>query len=136
MNRVILDTSAYSLLMRGREEMAALLDGADEVHLSAVVVGELLSGFSKGNAEKRNRQILEKFLSITRVSILPLTQQTSERYALIHDYLRRNGTPIPTNDLWIAATTMEHGLNLITADRHFLKLPQIMVALVGEQQIS
>ncbi|GFO56981.1 hypothetical protein GMSM_39880 [Geomonas sp. Red276] len=110
--------------------MAALLDQADEVHLSAVVVGELLSGFRKGNSEKRNRQILDKFLSITRVSILPLTHQTSERYALILDYLRRNGTPIPTNDLWIAASSMEHGLNLITADRHFLKLPQILVTLV------
>ncbi|WP_460597354.1 PIN domain-containing protein [Geomonas sp. Red276] len=130
MNRLFLDTSAYSRLMRGQEEVAALLDQADEVHLSAVVVGELLSGFRKGNSEKRNRQILDKFLSITRVSILPLTHQTSERYALILDYLRRNGTPIPTNDLWIAASSMEHGLNLITADRHFLKLPQILVTLV------
>lgn len=131
MRRVLLDTSAYSLLMRGGTEVARLLDAADEVCLPAVVLGELLAGFRKGNAEHRNREILDRFLAVSRVSTLPLDEETAERYAVILDYLRRQGTPIPTNDLWIAACAMQHGLVLITADRHFLKLPQVVTEFVG-----
>lgn len=132
MRRVLLDTSAYSLLMRGQTEVAGLLDAADEVSLPAVVIGELLAGFKKGNAEQRNREILDRFLSVPRVFTLPLDEETAERYAVILDYLRRQGSPIPTNDLWIAACAMQHGLVLITGDRHFLKLPQVVTEFVGE----
>ena len=134
MRRVLLDTSAYSLLMRGRTEVDGLLDTADEVYLPAVVIGELLAGFKKGNAEQRNREILDQFLAIPRVSILSLDEDTAERYAVILDFLRRQGTPIPTNDLWIAACAMQHGLVLITADRHFLTLPQVVVNFLPESK--
>src|SRR6266702_8639848 len=126
MRRILLDTSAYSLLMRGRTEVAGLLDAADEVYLPAVVIGELLAGFKKGNTEQRNREILDQFLAVPHVGTLPLDEETAERYAVILDFLRRQGTPIPTNDLWIAARAMQHGLVMITADRHFLKLPQVV----------
>jgi tRNA(fMet)-specific endonuclease VapC len=132
MRRVVLDTSAYSLLMRGRNEIAGLLDAADEVYLSAVVIGELLAGFKKGSSEQRNREILDRFLAISRVAILPLDEETAERYAVILDFLRRQGATIPTNDLWIAACAMQHGLVLITADRHFLKLPQVVTDFVRD----
>ena len=132
MRRVLLDTSAYSLLMRGSKEVAALLDAADQVHLPAVVIGELLAGFKKGNAEQCNREILDRFLSVSRVATLPQDEETAERYAVILDYLRRHGTPIPTNDLWIGACAMQHGLVLISADRHFLKLPQVVVDFVED----
>ena len=130
MRRTLLDTSAYSLLMRGRKEVAALLDAADEVYLPAVVIGELLAGFKKGNSEHRNREILYRFLEVPSVLTLPLDEETGERYAVILDFLRRQGTPIPTNDLWIGACAMQHGLVLITADRHFLKLPQIVTEYI------
>jgi tRNA(fMet)-specific endonuclease VapC len=125
LRRILLDTSAYSLLMRGRKEVAAMLDAADEVYLSATVIGELLAGFKKGKFEQRNREILDRFLDVPRVSLIPLDEETGERYAIILDYLRRQGTPIPTNDIWIAASAMQHGLVLVTSDRHFLKLPQV-----------
>ena len=132
MRRVLLDTSAYSLLMRGHKDVAALLDAADEVFLPAVVIGELLAGFKKGNSEQRNREILDGFLAVPTVLTLPLDEETGERYAVILDFLRRQGSPIPTNDLWIAACAMQHGLVLITADRHFLKLPQVVTDFVGD----
>lgn len=132
MRRVLLDTSAYSLLMRGCKEVAGFLDAAEEVYLPAVVIGELLAGFKKGNTEQRNREILDRFTEVSRVSLLPLDEETAERYAVILDFLRRQGTPIPTNDLWIAASAMQHGLALITADHHFLKLPQVVTEFVGE----
>lgn len=132
MRRVLLDTSAYSLLMRGHKDVAALLDASDEVYLPVVVIGELLAGFKKGNAEQRNKEILENFLSVPRVATLPHDEETAERYAVILDFLRRQGTPIPTNDLWIAACAMQHGHVLISADRHFLKLPQVVVDFVED----
>jgi len=131
MRRVLLDTTGYSLLMRGRKEVAGLLDVADEVYLPAVVLGELLAGFKKGNSEQRNKEILDRFFATSRVATLPLDEDTSERYAVILDFLRRQGAPIPTNNLWIAASAMQHGLVLITADRHFLKLPQVVTDFVG-----
>jgi tRNA(fMet)-specific endonuclease VapC len=132
LRRVLLDTSAYSLLMRGRKEVSALLDASDEVYLPAVVIGELLAGFKKGNSEQRNREILDRFMAVPSVMILPLDEETGERYAVILDFLRRQGSPIPTNDLWIAASAMQHGLVLISADRHFLKLPQVVTDFLGD----
>lgn len=126
MRRVLLDTSAYSLLMRGRKEVSDLLDCSDEVYVSAIVLGELLAGFKKGNAEQRNNEILADFMDISRVFTLPIDEDSAKRYAVIFDYLQRQGAPIPTNDIWIAACAMQHGLILISADRHFLKLPQIV----------
>ncbi|WP_305046009.1 type II toxin-antitoxin system VapC family toxin [Geoalkalibacter sp.] len=130
MKRVLLDTSAYSLLMRGGAEVAKLLDAADEVFVPVVMIGELLAGFKKGRQEQRNRQILEDFLAVPRVGILSVDDETAERYAVIQDYLRRRGMPIPTNDLWIAACAMQHGLILITGDGHFLNVPQVVTELV------
>jgi tRNA(fMet)-specific endonuclease VapC len=124
--RVLLDTSAYSLLMRGRKEVADRLECADEVYVPAVVLGELLAGFKKGNAEQHNKEILADFLNVSRVFTLPINEESAERYAAILDYLQRQGAPIPTNDIWIAACAMQLGLILISADRHFLKLPQIV----------
>ena len=132
MKRILLDTSAYSLLMRGCKEVATLLDEADAVYLPAVVIGELLAGFKKGNAEHRNRDILNRFQEVSRVAILPLDEETAERYAVILDFLRLQGSPVPTNDLWIAAAAMQHGLVILSADRHFLKIPQVVTRFVEE----
>jgi predicted nucleic acid-binding protein len=128
--RILLDTSAYSKLMRGCKEVADLLDGADEVYLPAVVIGELLAGFKKGNSEQRNKDILNRFQEVSRVFTLPLDEDTAERYAVILDFLRVQGSPVPTNDLWIAAAAMQHGLAILSADRHFLKIPQVVTRLV------
>ena len=91
-----------------------------------MVLGELLAGFLMGRNEKRNRDILEDFLSSPRVTIVEIDEETSERYALIVQSLRMKGTPIPTNDLWIAASAMQHGLRVLTTDKHYLKVPQII----------
>jgi tRNA(fMet)-specific endonuclease VapC len=128
--RVLLDTSAYSYLMRGSSIVADLLNDADDVLLCSVVVGELLSGFKKGENEKRNKIILNDFLTVSNVSLVSIDDVTAERYAVILDYLRRQGTPIPTNDLWIAACAMQHGLTLITGDRHFTLVPHVIVETV------
>jgi tRNA(fMet)-specific endonuclease VapC len=126
MKRLLLDTSAYSHLMRGHKEIAMLLDEADEVLLCPIIVGELLAGFKNGSKELQNKAVLKDFLSLPNVGVLSLDDTTAERYAVIFDYLKKNGTPIPINDIWIAACAMQHGLVLVTSDKHFSTLPQIV----------
>ena len=107
-----------------------LLDNADEVFLCAIVVGELLAGFKRGSREQENKSILKDFLSISNVGILTIDDSTAERYSIILDYLKKCGTPLPTNDIWIAASAMQNGLVLLTADQHFSLLPHVVTEFV------
>ena len=128
--KVLLDTSGYSALFRGDEHVKAILQEAGEVALTPVILGELLAGFSGGRFETRNRDLLKEFLATPRVRVYPIDGETSERYAAVWLHLRQQGTPIPTNDLWIAASAMQHGLKVLTADRHFLKIPQVLTRII------
>jgi len=94
--------------------------------LNPVVLGELLAGFALGKSEKKNRAILRDFMAWPRVKFLGMDEETSERYAAILHYLRKEGTVIPTNDLWIAASAMQHGLKILTTDKHYLNIPHII----------
>ncbi len=134
-NRLILDTSAYSLFMMGNRDVSGLLQSAEEVLFTPIVLGELLAGFAMGNREDRNRALLDDFLDTPRVSVLPVDGETSERYSTIVSHLRTQGTPIPTNDLWIAASAMQYGLKVLTADNHFLKVTQVLTILVKDRPV-
>jgi predicted nucleic acid-binding protein len=123
---LMLDTSAYSSFLKGNAGIKLSLQQADEIFLNPVILGELLAGFAGGKREKKNRGILQEFLSSNRVKVIDMDGETSERYAVILNYLREQGTPVPTNDLWIAASAMQHGLKVLTSDRHYLKMPQII----------
>jgi predicted nucleic acid-binding protein len=123
----LLDTSAYSAFMRGRAEIKAALQEVEAIYLNTVVLGELKAGFIKGRRRRKNESELTRFLTSTRVGLLDLTEETAERYAVILNSLWQAGTPIPTNDIWIAASAMEHGLQLLTTDAHYQKVPQILV---------
>ncbi len=125
--KVMLDTSAYSALLRGNEDIKRAVQEAEELYLNPVVLGELLAGFAYGGKEKKNREILKEFLASPRVQVAGIDEETSERYAVIINYLWERGTPVPTNDLWIAATAMQHGLKLIATDGHYRNIPQIIV---------
>ncbi len=127
MSRLLLDTSAYSAFMRGHREIKLALQESDEICLNVVVLGELLAGFVRGRRRRKNEEELKTFLGSTRVWILDASEETAERYAVILDSLWKAGTPIPTNDIWIAASAMQHGLHLITTDAHYQKVTQVIV---------
>jgi len=131
MTRVILDTSAYSAFMRGNTEIDLALQEAEQIRFNAVILGELLSGFARGISQVQNRGKLRKFLQSPRVDVLTMGADTAETYAVILSYLRVQGTPIPTNDIWIAASAMEYGLSVITTDAHYLKVPHVVVEHFG-----
>jgi predicted nucleic acid-binding protein len=122
----MMDTSAYAAFLRGSPGVKEAVQQADEIVFNPVVLGELIAGFLMGRNEKRNRAILKDFLSSPRVIIAEIDEETSERYAVIVQSLRMKGTPIPTNDLWIAASAMQHGLEVLTTDKHYLEVPQII----------
>ncbi len=117
--KVLLDSNAYSLLMRGHEEVAALVRRAEEVLFSAVVVGELMYGFRRGTRFERNAADLRSLLDSPYSSFVDVGPVTADRYSRIAAALRAKGRPIPTNDVWIAAHAMETGADLVSADRHF-----------------
>lgn len=117
--RALLDTNAYSALMADRGRVAELVRRADVVLVSAVVLGELLFGFRNGTRYGKNRAQLDAFLSRRFVQTIEVTVETAERFGLIAAQLRRRGTPIPTNDVWIAAHAMESGGHLLSFDRNF-----------------
>ncbi len=117
--RVALDTSAYSALMRGHLDVASLVRRAEAVLLPAVVAGELLYGFRYGSRFEENATRLEAFLETPSVNLLAVTFVTADRFGRIATALREKGTPIPTNDIWIAAQAMEAGSDLVSSDAHF-----------------
>jgi tRNA(fMet)-specific endonuclease VapC len=117
--RILLDTNAYSDLARGLSSLAGRVRLAEAVLLSSVVAGELLGGFRRGARLRENLAELQRFLAQPRVHLLPVTWTTAERYSRIYAALRRRGTPIPTNDMWIAAHAMETGAELLSSDPHF-----------------
>ena len=129
MSRLTLDTSAYSSFKRGHPGVVRHLRNAQEILLPSIVLGELLAGFETGSRAQRNREELRLFLGSPRVRLVPIGEATAERYAIIYASLRGMGQPIPTNDLWIAASVMEHGTELVTLDRDFTHVAQILVAL-------
>jgi len=128
-NRVLLDTSAYSALRRGNPEMLRLVQRADRIVFTPIVIGELLAGFRKGHQTERNMTELSRMLESSRVMTVEISRTTAECYAQIFDGLRRIGKPIPENDIWISASAMEHGLPIVTADRHFEYVTQVRTQL-------
>jgi len=123
--RLLLDTSAYSAFMRGHAEIRSAVQSNEEIFLNSVILGELIAGFIKGGRRRKNENELRRFLASPRVGVLDVTEETAERYAVILNSLWRTGTPIPTNDIWIAAVTIQNGLTLFTRDQHFEFVPRI-----------
>ena len=120
--RLLLDTNAYSAWMRGHPGLVERVKNAEHLLLSTVVVGELLHGFHGGTRYVENRRELDRLLEHADVTLLPVTLATAEYFGRITHALRRAGTPIPTNDIWIAAHAMEHAAEFASFDEHFEKV--------------
>jgi len=124
--RVALDTNRLTDLFQGDAELADRLGECDEVWLPLVVLAEIKAGFYGGTQQHRNEVLLQSFLAKPTVGVLLPERETAEHYARLFVQLKRAGTPIPDNDLWIAALVLEHDLQLITRDQHFERVPQLL----------
>ena len=123
--RLALDTNRYVDLCRGVSEVVTAVEYAEAAFLPFVVLAELRAGFSVGTRGAENERTLRRFLMKPGVDVLYADEQTTHHYASVYRQLRQQGTPIPTNDLWIAALVLQHNLALCARDRHFDRLPQI-----------
>lgn len=126
--RVALDTNRLIDLFRGDAELGNWLAFCDEVWIPLFVLGELKAGFYGGKQPSRSEALLQRFLEKETVRILLSGAETAEQYGRLFAQLKRAGTPIPLNDVWIAALALEHNLRLITRDQHFEHIPQLLRA--------
>lgn len=124
--RVALDTNRYVDLCKGIVETVTLLEEAEVVVLPFVVLGELRAGFAHGRRQAENERTLRRLLLKDGVQVLFADDQTTHHYAAVFRQLRKQGTPIPTNDMWLAALVLQHNLVLHARDRHFDRLPQLV----------
>lgn len=127
MKRILLDTNAYGRLLSGDEDVLDAVGNAETVFVPVFVLGELYAGFRGGTRETENRRLLQDFLHKTPVQILPATEQTAEVFGALYHRLKSAGTPIPINDLWIASQSVETGAFIISYDRHFAKVPGLLL---------
>lgn len=122
MTRLALDTSAYSQMRTGREELLDLLSAAELLLMPVVVLGELEGAFELGSRGRANRQSLAEFLAEPFVRVLPITADVARRYGRLFAQQRRAGRPVPMNDLWIAATAIDAGAHLVSYDQDFARI--------------
>jgi tRNA(fMet)-specific endonuclease VapC len=123
--RLALDSNRYSDMSKGEPLVAEAVELADEVWIPFIVMGELRAGFAAGTKEASNEAVLRRFLLKPNVGVLYPDEQTTHHYANVYRQLRKQGAPIPTNDMWIAALVLQHSLVLCARDAHFDALPQI-----------
>ena len=122
---IVLDTSVVIAALRGVVGVKAKLDQADRLWLPLIALGELELGVELSANARAQRAALDAFLPV--VAPLTLTNETARHYARLRGALKRAGTPIPENDLWIAALAVERGWPVATRDAHFARVPGLSV---------
>jgi tRNA(fMet)-specific endonuclease VapC len=130
---VCIDTCAYAGMRRGNRNVSDIIACAETVRVPMVVLGELFAGFQMGRRARQNEEELDRFLALPEVIVQDIDRETAVRYGFIVRDLRAKGTPIPTNDIWIAASAMVSGARLLTLDPHFAHVPGLVVVDLGGQ---
>ena len=123
--RLALDGDRYSDFVRGRSDAVAVVSQAEVLIMPLIVLAELRAGFRYGTLAQKNEAGLRRFLQSERVSTLWADEATTHVYASLYADLRRAGTPVPLNDLWIAALCVQHDLPLYTRDAHFRRIARL-----------
>lgn len=125
--RVAIDTNRLTDFFRFDQDLSIFLGSCDEIYIPLPVLAEIRAGFQFGSLAASNERVLSQFLATPTVHPLLPNLQTVETYARLYTQLRKAGTPIPTNDLWIASLSLQHDLVLITRDKHFKNIPQLIL---------
>jgi predicted nucleic acid-binding protein len=133
-SRYCLDTVAYSHFKRGEARITRMLDRAEWIGVPVIVIGELCAGFAKGSRFQQHLEELDEFLALPIVETLPVDRQTAETFGEMIDALRRKGRPVPSNDVWIAATCARTGATLLTWDAHFRLIPRVGTMVLDSTQ--
>lgn len=136
MRPILIDTNAYVAFKRGDASVIEVIQYAETIAISPIVLGELLSGFECGNKTKKNRAELQQFLQSSRIKLFSITVDTAHFYSQIYSSLKNKGKPIPSNDMWIAAQSLENGCVLCSYDQHFKQIEGLIFgATISELMI-
>jgi len=130
MEQIVVDTSAYSAFLRGDNKLRPYFSAKKSIVVPIIVIGELRAGFAAGNKQQENETRLRRFLDSPNVEAVLITDNTTQLYASIYASLKAAGTPINTNDMWIAALTLEHHSLLLTLDSDFNRVPDLLLAKI------
>jgi len=122
---IILDTNAYSQLQKGDFLVKKEILSSSLTLISSISLGELYRGFKIGSKETFNNKALDNFLKGRNIRVIDVSRKTSKIYGEISSLLRKQGTPLPINDIWIAASAIETNSTLVTYDKHFLSIPHL-----------
>ena len=133
---LLLDANAMITLFDGSDpKLESALCSAEELVVPVVVYAEVVAGTEMDTKRaKMTREALSTLMATPNTRLLPVSEATVRHYSKIFNQLKKNGTPIPTNDIWIAAATLEVGGVLFTRDRHYLKIP--MFDTIGLEDAS
>ena len=124
--RFLLDTNVVIALFRKDKAVIEAIRHADEVFIPVIVLGELYYGARKSAHADEN---VDRITDLARTgSLLSVDEKTAEFYGTVKNALRTSGTPIPENDIWIAAVARQHGLTIVTRDEHFRKVEELLLA--------
>ncbi|MFP4303003.1 MAG: type II toxin-antitoxin system VapC family toxin [Spirochaetaceae bacterium] len=122
---IAIDSNRYRDFVDGVPEAVSMVRSTPRIHVPLIVVAELRAGFAAGTRAAENERVFEQFLRRSRVHVLIPSLETTRHYATLFRELRAAGTPIPTNDVWIAALVIQHELPLFSRDSHFDRIPQL-----------
>ena len=124
MKPLLLDTNILIKFLRGDGKIGEVISKYERILVPAVVVGEYKAGIEPETASGRIQlDVLENFLASSFVRVMAITEDVSDAYARVFRVLKTNGTPIPQNDLWIAACAVESGAVVCSFDNHFSFVP-------------
>lgn len=127
MKTVLPDSNIVIDLFNGIRDAAPQLARADRIYVSPVVLGEIRSGFGDSRKGRAAAAVLDDFLALPYVQVVPVSETSADYYASLFRFLRREGRKIPDNDLWIASQALEHGTLLLSRDAHFSDIPNLRV---------
>ena len=124
--KIAIDSNRYTDFARGDARAIDVLQGATEIYIPIIVIAEQRAGFAVGTKREKNERILTQFLNTDGVFVSVPDEQTTFFYADVYLGLRKQGTTVPTNDIWIAALCLQHQLVLFTRDSDFEHIPQLV----------
>lgn len=116
-NKFLLDTNMVIEVFDGNKTIADKIHQLKEFYISSIVLGELYIGVNRVTNKTRHLKKLNDFLSLC--TVLNIDSITAKHYGLIVANLYKKGKPLPVNDIWIAASAIQHKLTLVTRDKHF-----------------
>ena len=131
MTGICVDTTAYSNFHRGETRVVEQIDRARWLGVPSIVVGELHAGFRAGSRFDQNLGDLREFLRQPVVQVLAVDEQVAHIYGEIVSELRTAGRPLPTNDIWIAATAVRFGAAVLTFDAHYREIGRVGSIVLG-----